>query len=258
MVPGSVFITNEGRVLNAQEVSSFASEKPGDLLREVKRKNEVKEEAVPEDIDPEILEALENAGEGNFETFEDDYIKELMKGEEGDGTFEEIGGGYGLDDLEGDDEPKKKPSKADNNQRYSDEFDDTFDDSDDESYEIGPSKPRTKKLVDDMFDAALDRFDEGMLLFILCILRSHCILDDTLEVEPDDPAIVGPSKTTAFNDIFDEFLFANSRVTIQELDEGMIKRNLLPKKDILADDVATSLNAISTLPSNRLLTLPRT
>jgi len=62
--------------------------------------------------------------------------------------------------------------------------------------------------VDDMFDVALSKFDD----------------DDTLELAPDDPALAGPTKTDAFNDIFDEFLHENSRVSVMELDTVLNKK----------------------------------
>lgn len=174
VVPGAVFITPEGEVLNAQNVSSWKPEaltEPGQL---VKRQEEKVKYNLPgqEDIDEDILEALENAEDA--EGFEDDFVSELMQGE-GDGEFTEVGGGYGLDDLEGDDDfappPKKTVQKGPVNgkdkMKYSadsDEYDEY--DDDDASFEIPESKPRANKLVDDMFDAALDRFDEGKLFFL--------------------------------------------------------------------------------------------
>eukprot|EP01127_Copromyxa_protea_P015013 TRINITY_DN4264_c0_g1_i1.p1 TRINITY_DN4264_c0_g1~~TRINITY_DN4264_c0_g1_i1.p1 ORF type:complete len:481 (-),score=157.29 TRINITY_DN4264_c0_g1_i1:66-1508(-) len=224
-VPGSVFITPEGTVLNAQSVPSWDR----DAVPEEEEKRRPKAAAIveePEDIDADILEALEGADEeGAFEAFEDDFVQEIMKGDGENGEFEEIGGGYGLDDLEGDDEPVKKPLKEFTTSKIHQFMTDSEEDYDTDE-EIMESKPRTLKLVDEMFDAALDRFDE----------------DDTLDMEPESPAISGTSNASAFTEVFDEFLHNNSKVSVYELDEifGKDASNfLIPGKkfqrDVLAD-----------------------
>jgi hypothetical protein len=169
-VPGAVFVTSEGRILNAQSVATWQggqdSDEPGNLLKQVKSRALEHPEPEDEDLDPEIMEALEKMDEEKFEGFDDDFVQELLKGEgDVDGHFEEVGGAYGLDDLEDDDFGKKplKPGKqlamVDSEEFYSS---DEYDDDDDE---IPVSKPRAPKLVDEMFEAALERFDEGKIYF---------------------------------------------------------------------------------------------
>lgn len=184
VVPGAVFITPEGEVINATEVPSWKPDEPAgpaSLLKQVKAKYEAKPTEELEDIDPEILEALDNADQQDFEGFEDDFVHDLMKGEDGEVHFEEAGGGYGLDDLEGDDDVQGKDKERVPKRTYdSEEYKYDSDDYDsDESYEIEESQPRTNKLVDDMFDAALDRFDDGTCFLLFSnfyVLDSFLIL----------------------------------------------------------------------------------
>jgi len=97
--PGGVFLTPDGEVLNSQQAwDPDYVELPTSDEFVTQNKHEI--------LDPEIEEVLENFEEGKIEALNDDFIKDANDGElpqlEDVDQFLDIGGEYGLDQLEGD------------------------------------------------------------------------------------------------------------------------------------------------------------
>jgi len=222
-VSGSVFITPEGEILPATEVPTIDEDILAEIEAEVPRMKAILGVRDDEEIDSDIEEALENFDETKFEGFGDDFLDVILsEAREQAEEIVEVGGGYGLDDIEGDEDDDDlmlkytKTTTTTSVARFDNVDSDNEEDEDEDEEDVDSHdekgkkqrRPRENKLVDDMFDVALERFDE----------------DDTLNLDPDDPLINGVATTMYFKEVYDSFAEKYTKVSAQELDKELGKK----------------------------------
>ncbi len=75
---GGVFLLKSGQVIPSHERPAVEHDEFMAMYQQERTLEETK--GNNEEVDPEVMDALENFDEGNYETFDDDFLAELRAG----------------------------------------------------------------------------------------------------------------------------------------------------------------------------------
>eukprot|EP01124_Arcella_intermedia_P003735 TRINITY_DN1207_c0_g1_i1.p1 TRINITY_DN1207_c0_g1~~TRINITY_DN1207_c0_g1_i1.p1 ORF type:complete len:500 (-),score=200.90 TRINITY_DN1207_c0_g1_i1:112-1611(-) len=211
--PGGVFIKPSGQMVPSEEVAEPTPPPP----------------AIDEDeVDEDVIEALEHYDESKFEELPDNFFELANKDLEDDKPLQSYGS---LDDIE-DDEPAPKAGnhgksgnigkignqgKSGKDGSLSEEFEDEFEFSEEEKdVRRAPQETKEKKLEDDLFDFAVRKFEKDLQE----MYQSDPSDDEMTEKEKEiakDPRFNYTRRTvdaSVYEEVFDEFL-QNPRQSVQ-------------------------------------------